>query len=1010
MSLINGANHPSNSHKLRFRGATSPGTPSGLGANGPMGILGEMAKTFSKVKPSNGVESFFLNTSKTGAMSIVPLESSVLVGRSERAYKRDGWLELQERLTEEMAAAVVWLFGVGFLQNQFEKVANRGKNQHLSTNIAWNKPWKSATTIDLTAQQMFAKHQGEINSLLGLKGARWVFSVGTALALVGYFIPKGNQVKTNMILSYLERRKRSSEGSNVQFGDPNNQNQPNGSHSVSGQATPPSRTNLPSRSLMPRLPLTVSGLMPGATGFHTGTPTSGNVNTKGSNPNQATRLPIATQFLGQGNLHDSPPAAHGKPGVKFAGGIPGLGLLQSGIQGIGAAVEQTDYGQILAVDFGIAGGRGYVASKRSPYETMEVLFRDIVSLYFYIMCAPHLMAVISSSMDKIFKGDSKLQPKVAKMIHDKIDKAMAANQKKADNDKVPAEDLLDRIIYGQENRMMQHEGTIKKAMRALYEDQVLNLLRKEAKVYLGKPLSELSKDMENTLKRFLEPEPKDFGPKHIEYLLQAIEDGSGEFAKLSNQERQNLGIAVKQATRHSAGIRVSLKESEATEEAPWIKEHPAFKAMFEGKEKFLSPQEENDMIRRIQHITRLDGMDQTHSMLLRSTNVMRSELNQNGHSALIKRADALADWIDKARHHAQTIDAFMDRELSDLGEQLHALNGKLTGSERQQLANALGRQSLGNEMAHKEALQKATTSQLRKLEERFQKIDDTGSMIGKLSPVKTQPRKVKAMKDSLASLKLRLGNSGSESPKQAIKDSIVSVMTELKGHSKGAEQDLLNHYHSAIEKIVHHEEGRLFSLAISSDDAATGQKLRETLRGGLISNSKLLSEALDTVGQLETDSRKMANTDNIEKMREGIKRYLETLYRQFDPANMPGIDEPGKLLRVYNTEMKAFYALNRNLHYVARGISLAAAMACIGWLVPKAQTEITKRLTGKDKNPGIASARKQFDDAKAPANNAKKPPSFSAMAGKTQGSPFGVGYRQQPQPHFVPPIPQSVNA
>src|SRR5579884_2979889 len=129
MSLINGANHPSNSHKLHFRGTSPSGTPSGFGANGPMGLAGWTAKNLlASWHPKPGVESFFLNTSKTGAMSIVPLESSVLVGRSERAYKRDGWLELQERLTEEMAAAVVWLFGVGFLQNQFEKVANRGKN------------------------------------------------------------------------------------------------------------------------------------------------------------------------------------------------------------------------------------------------------------------------------------------------------------------------------------------------------------------------------------------------------------------------------------------------------------------------------------------------------------------------------------------------------------------------------------------------------------------------------------------------------------------------------------------------------------------------------------------------------------------------------------------------------------------------------------------------------------------------------------------------------------------
>lgn len=992
MSLKPGGHHPTISQKVRFQGNSSPAAPTGLAGGGVTGIAATIAKFTLGEKEA--VQKFFLNTAKEGPMAIVPLETSVLVGRSERAYRRDGWLELQERLTEEMAAAVVWLFGVGYLQNKFETVSNKfqkGKNQHLSTNIAWNKPWEKVTHVDLTPQEMFAKNDKEISALLRLKSARWLFSVGTALALVGYFIPKGNQLKTNMILKHLERRKRASEGSNVQFGDPNRQNQPNGSQQrAPGQVLmPPPPALAPSRSLMPHLPVTVGSLMPGfhspASGFPPVFPSGSSAKgaTTGADQPGNTAIPfhsaLSTQFSGQGqnpaqNQPMTAPAKHGpNGGVRFGAGMPGLSIVQA----IGSSVEQTNYGQLLAVDFGIAGGRGYVASKRSPYETAEVLFRDIVSLYFYILCAPHLMKAITTGMDKAFNSSSHLQPKVAKLLHDQIE------------ERINQGESIDRIIYGLSDGQMGPEGPLKKAMRAIKKDDLTQLITKEARVYLGDQA--LTGKINDAIHAYLKPSElaqrtkneAELNPSYVQHLLEAIEAGNGAFGELSASQRQNLGIAVKQATRHTVGMKIDLKNIQGTDDNPSL-----FKGLIQelrGDKNLKIKAEAGKLEERITRIATLESMDQTHSMMRRSANVLREKLTSPTDMELLQRGDALANWIDKAMHHSETIKEHMATNLAELGEKLHDL--KLEGEPLQRVRQALGGKSLNTPDEFKIALSDAETSHLRDLADTFGKMHEEAKKSASMWPFNAQSRKMKSISESLANLKLRLGNSTEAKPAEALKDSITSFMDTLKNHSAAneAERNLLTHYQGEVNRIVKHDEGRFFSLAIRHEDGALSNKLREILRGGLVSDSKLVSRALDTMGQLETDTRKMPSTSNEAKMRKELSAYTEALYKRFNPANTGQDLAPAVIRKELPKQLGKYLSLNRNLHYLARGASLGTAMACIGWLVPIVQTKITKHLTGMDNNPGIASAKKLMDDeeaseAKGAGSQAKpsRPPGFSA--------------------------------
>ena len=1035
MSLTTGVSHPTAgplpTEKLRFQGDSSPAVSRGAG--GPVGILGSLARGIGNLRtPGQSVENLFLNTAKEGPMAIVPLESAVIVGRSERAYRRDGLLELQERMTEEIAAAVVWLYGVGFLQKHFEKVShklNPGKNEHLSTHIAWNQPWAKTTHVDLSPQEMFARNKKEINVLLGLKSARWLFSVGSALVAVGYLIPKGNQLKTNLILKHLERRKRAAEGSNVQFGDPRrtlaSAGAPlSGGQTLSPQASRFAPTALPFFSAASSAPSDPNPSLPlgnsNPSTFYSGsnslnhTVSTGNSpfhsnrsNSQAVSPFQINPVPLQAQpvhsvnpsapVFGLATPSPTMPGMNVNPtnanpltrssGVRFGGGLPGLSM----VQGMGHLVEQTPYGSILVVDAGIAGGRGYVASKRSPYETAEVLFRDIGSLYFYILCVPHLMKLMSSTIDPLFKSSSQLQPKVATLLHEELKSVTT-----------PA--ALTNALHGAGEFMMAPEGQLRQALRLADEDALKRLLTQEATVYLGKePSAEIQKAL---FARLGQP----VNPGHIQSLLTAIHEGQEAFGQLGHTDRQNLIIAVKQAFRHTVGLKdIPLGNTAA------LKAHANFNALFTTLER-EHPEEIPALRQRIERMATLDGMNLTHSMLRRSLNLMRPHVNDK---ALMTQGGQLANWLDEAIHRHQPIKERLTEHLEQLGEQLHGLNEE----SRKAVLHTLNRSPSDSLSSIQNAMRNATTGQLHSLHDAFtqlneqkkgklqemlpipsSKLEGVKVKVKSLLPfIKTEAVKVHEFKERLSQLNTILGKAHAPTtrPLTALKTSLNELMATLSNQASGAEHDVLKTYQHEIERLIGKGDqpgtGRLFSLAIQRDDVTLGQKLQEMLRGGLLNDSKLLSQALDTVGELETDSRKIPGTRNADKMRQAIQDYGHTLLKRLSQPEQATLTGPA-----LQHELNGFLNLNKYLHFGARGIALATTMACIGWLVPIVQTKMTKQLTGKDKNPGIASAKKQMDDESSPSAIKAATATATSMIDNLSGS-LKASVPTLPRPTWIPP-------
>ncbi len=795
----------------------------------------------------NWLQETFLFTSKEGANAVLPLEAAVVAGRTHSAYRRDGWMEVQERVFEELAAAAIWLKGVDFLKDRFKSAQIRFLPQykHLSPDIAWNRPWGKLQSVDLTAQELFAKDSKEVSSLLRLKSARWLFSVGMALTGVAYVVPTLNQLKTKAIMSYqLSRRKRSQEGDNVQFGDPRLLGA-----TASPQGLPTGLNHHAFGQQLSRVAISANALNP--TFNPVSSPLSIQLANSGSSINQPYR---GVAFSPNGSAKGFSPAAfgpltNGQP-VRFGGFSGGSSVTQA----LGHLVDQTPYGSILVVDAGIAGGRGYVASKRSGFETVEVIVRDLGSLYFYILSVPHIMKGLGMAADSAFKTSIQLEPKIAEALHDQLKQANSLSAVKM-------------VLHGHTHPgMMLPESWLKTRLRTAPAAALADWLTLEAPVYLNG----------GGAQGFIESIRQKGGgvmPDQIQDWLNEIKEGKGAFQGWAAEERKNMGIALKQAFRHSVGLDVDWKTSHSfvdllEKHAPGFAE--AFKAMGStGQDAFKS---------RLRAMVQTDALDQAHVIFQRSINLLRGTLKGFDFT----EADRLAEWLNQVKNRGLLL------------KQLAALEPK-------------------------EGLHKTGRSQ-------------TLEMMNKLL-----------------------------------------AQAEGAGLQSKPEGRLLKAYQQQLSGLLSEDTGRLFSLATQAGEPGLTQKLRELLQGGLVNDTAFLRQAQSLMGQFKPDSREFADPARAHKMREAIGKYSEALLNY--------LSEHGKT--DVKTGLDRFFKLNRNLNYTARSVALLGTMACLGWLVPHVQTTITKRLTGQDKNPGIASTADQlgYGDVKTAAAKEEA----SAVSGESKG-------------------------
>ena len=75
---------------------------------------------------TSSMRKFVTKLDRKGAiLPVLLLEATVTGGRTYQAYKRDGFVEARERVTEESLGAVFWLFGATMAGKLFDKLGQK---------------------------------------------------------------------------------------------------------------------------------------------------------------------------------------------------------------------------------------------------------------------------------------------------------------------------------------------------------------------------------------------------------------------------------------------------------------------------------------------------------------------------------------------------------------------------------------------------------------------------------------------------------------------------------------------------------------------------------------------------------------------------------------------------------------------------------------------------------------------------------------------------------------------
>ncbi len=236
---------------------------------------------------------FVKQMASDGFLPVIALEAFVEGGRTYQAYKRGGFDEARERITEEFSGAVFWLGGVTALNWLFEKIGQ--KLLKLPNKVVDTASDSVRKPLENYLNSETLKNGDKIleKTMARFKFVKVISSVLIANAFIGFVLPKINQAITR---SYHK--------------------------------------NKPQNDLTPQ--------------------------TK-----QFVTRPTMDMFTKDKDDKD-------KKDVSF-----GLNLLS-----IANKFENDRNYKLLAVDAGTASGRAY--SARNNDERVEILFRDLGSIYFYM--------------------------------------------------------------------------------------------------------------------------------------------------------------------------------------------------------------------------------------------------------------------------------------------------------------------------------------------------------------------------------------------------------------------------------------------------------------------------------------------------------------------------------------------------------------------------------------------------------------------------------------------------
>lgn len=134
---------------------------------------------------------------------VILLEACVESGRTYQAYKRGGYTEARERLTEEMLGAAFWFSGVPLFNSLIDKFVGKKIYKLPETNFDTGKdavrnPF--ANYMKKFANEMKINPAKAENIIAKYKFGKVMTSIILANCLVGFVLPKTNQAITKHLL------------------------------------------------------------------------------------------------------------------------------------------------------------------------------------------------------------------------------------------------------------------------------------------------------------------------------------------------------------------------------------------------------------------------------------------------------------------------------------------------------------------------------------------------------------------------------------------------------------------------------------------------------------------------------------------------------------------------------------------------------------------------------------------------------------------------------------------
>ena len=323
------------------------------------------------INKTSPARSFVTSLNKKGAiLPVVLLEATVTGGRTYQAYKRDGFVEARERITEESLAAVFWLFGATMAAALFDKIGQKflkiPKNMPDVGRDNIRSPFNNFINKAPDFLQMSSKQKEAVkNKLARFSVGKTFASLITACLFIGYVVPKLNQGITKHIFGKMDKK------------DPNHEKAPD--------------------------PYTTRLTLKDARAIFSA---------KGISINAVENFK-ARQILNQ----NAQIAQQNKSNPSFKANADSLLRIVQNFQ-------TNDVWKLLGTDVGTVTGR--TANARNNDERVEIMFRDISSIYFYCFSMPAIVAFMNRK--DAFKGlNTKLNPMSAMEVHNHMISKMAEN-------------------------------------------------------------------------------------------------------------------------------------------------------------------------------------------------------------------------------------------------------------------------------------------------------------------------------------------------------------------------------------------------------------------------------------------------------------------------------------------------------------------------------------------------------------------------------------------------------